>query len=412
MQQLLFTEEKTLSFEGFVLPDVSKIDDSRSNIPTFLWDIPNTIKELSYLTHSHYRYYGKFPSAVAGQLLEQYKPPTKEHYVLDNFCGSGTTLVEAKLRNINSYGVDISWISALVSRVKCRHIDLKKVEDLLSTLPKDLNLDNGANADSAFAQKWFTDETILQLSHIQHWLLQLSPCPERDFMLVAFLAIIRRVSKAFDAEVRPHINKSKKEREVRNAFTKKVMDMLTDHQDFQTITSPDINAECFVANNLHLPSKLNDGKCYLVVSHPPYLNSFNYRPVFSLEFFWGAPFEAEYRQDAAEKMSVNELIAHPATEENTEKYFAHLKRCFEESARIQTEGGKLAVVIGDCTRNGKLIPVLDRTVSIVEEIGYKLVQKNLRTTHYGLGKYAYKHRADYHGEEEEKRDGILVFSRK
>jgi len=58
------------------------------------------------------------------------------------------------------------------------------------------------------------------------------------------------------------------------------------------------------------------------------------------------------------------------------------------------------------TRNGKLIPVVDKTIQIVESIGYKLSELNYRTTHYGLGKYAYNHRADYHGQQEEKKDGL------
>jgi len=106
----------------------------------------------------------------------------------------------------------------------------------------------------------------------------------------------------------------------------------------------------------------------------------------------------------------SELVAHPANEKNTENYFQHLKNCYQSSFDIQEKGGKLAVVIGDCTRSGKLIPVIDRTIELTKDVGYKLMEVNYRTTHYGLGKYAYKDRADYHGETE-KRDAIIVFTR-
>src|SRR5690606_19056785 len=101
-------------------------------------------------------------------------------------------------------------------------------------------------------------------------------------------------SKAYDGEVRPHINKEKKQREVLPAFSKKVNDMMKDHFEYQQITKDTVEASCFLGNNLSLPDRFNDGKCYLVVSHPPYLNSFNYAPVFSLEFYWGKAFEKEY----------------------------------------------------------------------------------------------------------------------
>ena len=55
--------------------------------------------------------------------------------------------------------------------------------------------------------------------------------------------------------------------------------------------------------------------------------------------------------------------------------------------------------------------MIDMTIERLKRVGYSLEQANFRTTHYGLGKYAYAHRADYHGARVPKRDGILVFRR-
>lgn len=407
MQNDLF--EEVASYKKF-LPIINHVRTTDYTINE--WDIPYTISELSYLTHNHYRYYGKFPSAVAGQLLTQYIPPTPEHYVLDNFCGSGTTLVEAKLRGINSYGVDISWVSALVSEVKSKHINLKTVPELLSTLGEyQTKIDiRKSSIDKAFAEKWFSNDAIDELFTIQQWLVSLPKSNERNFLIVGFLAIVRRVSRAHDAEVRPHINPNKKQREVKQAYLKKIKDMLKTQQEFQKLTDEAVIAECVVADNQSLPSKFANGKCYLLISHPPYLNSFNYRPVFSLEYLWGNVFEDEFVESSNIGLIKSELVAHPANERNTEKYFQHLRNCYQSSYDIQESGAKLAVVIGDCTRNKELVPVIDRTIELVKQIGYKLSEINYRTTHYGLGKYAYKDRADYHGETE-KRDAIIVFTR-
>jgi hypothetical protein len=379
-------------------------------VPTFEWDIPHTIPQLGYLVHSHYRYYGKFPSVVAGQILEQYPPPTAEHYVFDNFCGSGTTLVEAKLRGIASVGLDISWLSALASNIKVQHVNFAAVRALQSKIVTSFpdQRESCEVADHRIVKKWFTDEAARDLTALQNLLLQHDRTPERDFLLVAFIAIVRRVSKAYDGEVRPHINKSKKERPVLAAYSKKVRDMLRDHEAFQGLTDSATKAECVLGDNRALPDRLSDGKCYLVVSHPPYLNSFNYSSVFSLEFFWGAPFEPTFAP-GREALHRSELKAHPANESIVERYMNHLRDCYAETFRIQRSGGRLAVVIGDCTRLKALIPVVDMTIEAVKALGYEFEQANFRTTHYGLGKYAYSHRADYHGNEAVKRDGILVF---
>lgn len=381
------------------------------DVPSNTWDIPYTISELSYLVHSHYRYYGKFPSSVVGQLLEQFPPPSNDYYVLDNFCGSGTTLVEAKLRGIKSYGLDISWLSCLASNVKANAADTYKIKSELGRITHEFHkiLACTVPPEDSFLDKWFTKEAARDLFALREILLKLPVSPEKDFLLVAFIGIVRRVSKAFDAEVRPHINKNKKQRGVFEAFSKKVRDMCLDHEDYMTLISPMTLSSCILGSNIKLPNIFDDKKCHLVISHPPYLNSFNYTPVFSLEFYWGQPFEQEYT-NGLYNLHKNELVAHPASDKVSDAYFEHLEQCYKETYRVQPVGGYLAIVIGDCTRNGEVVPVIAKTIEIAKNIGYTPYEFNYRTTHYGLGKYAYRHRADYHGDAD-KKDGILIFRR-
>lgn len=205
------------------LPNVKRIEDQGHIVNE--WDIPHTIQALSYLVHSDYRYYGKFPSVVAGQILEQLPPPTSDHYVLDNFCGSGTTLVEAKLRNIPSYGIDISWLSVLASNVKTRHINLDGVRQELYKIAKwfDENLENFNAPNDKFTEKWFSQKVSRDLIAIQFYIKNIEKSDVRDFLLLAFIGIVRRVSKAYDGEVRPHINKEKKVEMSFLLFQKKLM---------------------------------------------------------------------------------------------------------------------------------------------------------------------------------------------
>lgn len=390
------------------LPKIEKLAD-KDGYEVYEWDLPYTIRELAYLVHSHYRYYGKFPSTVAGQILEEVKQPNKNDYVLDNFCGSGTTLVEAKLRGIPSTGLDISWLSCLASNVKCRHVDISKIKKTLNQIIVEFKklCDTIDAPEEPICKKWFEVDTAADLNTLRTILLSIENSPEKDFLVVAFIAIIRRVSKAFDGEVRPHINKEKRQREVISAFSKKVNDMCGDHEDYMALTKSDVLSQCHVGNNIDPLETSKDGDCYLAISHPPYLNSFNYTPVFNLEFYWGMPFEKSY-VGANSKLYKDEMTAHPASEKVVASYFDHLHKCYSRVFEIQKPGAHLAIVIGDCTRKGEIIPVIEKTKDIVEKIGYRLKSINYRTTHYGLGKYAYKTRADYHGKAQ-KKDGTLIF---
>lgn len=192
LQNLATSETEEIIYRKY-LPQITTL--KKKPIKINQWDIPYTISELSYLVHSDYRYYGKFPSAVAGQILEQIPPPSPRHYVLDNFCGSGTTLVEAKLRGIKSYGIDISWLSVLASNVKARHVDTAHVKKELFKLVTwfENNKEEFLPPGDAFASKWFSPKASRELCAIQHYILNMRKTPIRDFMLVAFIGIIRRV---------------------------------------------------------------------------------------------------------------------------------------------------------------------------------------------------------------------------
>src|SRR5258705_13394720 len=87
-------------------------------VPNQLWDISESISELAYLTHNFFRYYGKFPSVLGRRLIEEFALPN--HLIVDNYAGSGTSLVEAKRAGFNSVGIDINPLGVLACKVKTR----------------------------------------------------------------------------------------------------------------------------------------------------------------------------------------------------------------------------------------------------------------------------------------------------
>lgn len=77
--------------------------------PTTVWSFPD---RGSWATHSG-RYRGNWSPYVPRNLILRYSNPGE--WVLDQFMGSGTTLVEAKLLNRNAVGVDINPQSVSIS---------------------------------------------------------------------------------------------------------------------------------------------------------------------------------------------------------------------------------------------------------------------------------------------------------
>lgn len=81
-------------------------------------------------------------------------------------------------------------------------------------------------------------------------------------------------------------------------------------------------------------------------------------------------------------------------------------------SNLTERGTKCCVILGDCSIRGEVVSVLDRFSDVMHDLGFSLDRLLMRSTHYGIGKYAYAHRADYHSDLAKKRDGILVFKRR
>jgi DNA modification methylase len=85
--------------------------------------------------HGLHPYLGKFPPQLAEALIARHCP--EGGLVLDPFCGSGTTLVEAVGLGRDALGCDVSAFNALLAREKTRPHDAAAVaEGLAATLAR------------------------------------------------------------------------------------------------------------------------------------------------------------------------------------------------------------------------------------------------------------------------------------
>ena len=82
--------------------------------PTTIWSFKD---RGSWATHSG-KYRGNWSPYVPRNLILRYSK--QGDWILDQFMGSGTTLVEAKLLNRNAIGIDINQQSVLLSEENLR----------------------------------------------------------------------------------------------------------------------------------------------------------------------------------------------------------------------------------------------------------------------------------------------------
>ena len=118
-RNLLIVKEKevdyveTIGYNGYIKKkevDTIRLQPNNFKLePTTIWSFPD---RGSWATHSG-KYRGNWSPYVPRNLILRYSKPGD--WVLDQFLGSGTTLVEAKLLNRNAVGVDINPQSVSLS---------------------------------------------------------------------------------------------------------------------------------------------------------------------------------------------------------------------------------------------------------------------------------------------------------
>ena len=90
------------------------------------WDFADA--QTGYLTHSLHPYPAKYIPQIPNALIQELS--SVGDTVLDPFCGSGTTLVEALLLKRHAVGVDANPLACLIARAKTTRLTETDVESL------------------------------------------------------------------------------------------------------------------------------------------------------------------------------------------------------------------------------------------------------------------------------------------
>ena len=178
--------------------------------------LPNR-RSLRYATHGLHEYTGKFfPQLV--RALMNIAQLREDAIVLDPMCGSGTTLVEARLSGRSSYGIDMNPLSVFIADVKCQALSLapsnvtkayrrleKAVRSPLPSRRVPGRFGSLAAGDQEYLARWFSRQTIQELDHIEDGISNLPAEPTlKNFYRIGLSNILRRVSwqKQEDLRVR------------------------------------------------------------------------------------------------------------------------------------------------------------------------------------------------------------------
>ncbi len=316
-------------------------------------------------THHIHKYPAKLIPHIPNYLIDRFS--NKNDVILDGFCGSGTTLLEAILLQRNAVGIELNPVARLISKVKVTPLDNADLKVISQQCYADIKNCKKANIPE-FENRdlWFNKKTQKDLAKIKHVIDNLDASKDiRDFLLVCFSAIVKKVSNAEPRDIHPRLAKQQNSANVLKEFLRQLdfnikrVNEISDLKSKAQIIGDDVK-------KINLRRRVD-----MVITSPPYLAAMEYFRSTKLENFWLNNGEVEPYRELARK-SINGEMSSGIKKElqytqirkvddfiekiysksapygiKTSHYFHDLQEVMSKFYKVLKPGGHCAMIVGN-----------------------------------------------------------------
>lgn len=234
-------------------------------------------------THCFHAYPAMMIPQIARKLVEDYKTMDTE-LIFDPYCGSGTTLVEAKLKGIASVGTDLNPMARLIARTKSATYNVAILKEAKMFFVSKLLLNYDKSIEVEFPtffniDYWFSEEVIKKLAYIKHLIFNEIDPSVRDFFLVPFSETVREASYTRNGEFKLFRMEQAKvdifKVNTFELFVRKLERNLKGYLEFHKDVCPSTLAMVYDFDTCTgIPKVVLDKGVDLIVTSPPYGDSF------------------------------------------------------------------------------------------------------------------------------------------
>jgi len=352
------------------------VDETRQFLTSLDWDFLDA--STKHDIHTIHPYPARFIPQIPRQLLETLMPYSRA-VVLDPFCGSGTTLVEAIALGHNAVGVDLNPLACLIAEVK--------------TTPVAAGLADAAHHVTLSAQAAYDagQLTIPSIPAIDHWfkvdvqralaalvesIQQEQSYTFRQAMRVALSSIIVRVSNQESNTRYAAITKTVSGDDVftyfRAAAVRISRALHTYRGDLfaQWGTAAVLNKDILDLTADDLPSPID-----IVITSPPYPNAYEYWLYHKYRMYWLGmdPIEVRTREIGARP---HYFRKNPQTADDFER---QIGSCFHLLAQVLRPTAPACFLVGHSIIHGQEIDNVALLKRAAEPHGFLVDQVITRT---------------------------------
>ena len=374
---------------------MTKIIDKRDSLS----DLISPRKDINRPIYNWHSFKHSYSKKLVDDLIKEFGLKEGE-WVMDPFCGGGTTLLACKEAGINSKGFDILPFSVFLSSVKTRNYIPEKLlaEKKIFNQNKKITLCIPALTDIPIAKKAFSVNVRNELVQIKQQIEEINDATVRDFYNLAMLSILGAVSNTTKSGGFLRIVKQRvKTGRVKEVFINRIESMISDVQKFNEAMEwkdIDVSASLGDAREINTERKFDS-----IITSPPYPNRHDYTRIYSLEMLFDfvknnddlkkiryetlrSHVEAKEKYKSAEYIKpavLNKLIEkvrkngtnNPRIIDMLEGYFEDMYLAIREMSKNVKNKGKIALVVSNVRFAGVNIPVDEILSEAGEQAGLR-----------------------------------------
>jgi len=360
-------------------------------------------------THCFHPYPAMMIPQVTGKIIDKYGKGAR--LLFDPYCGSGTSLVEASIRGINSIGTDINPLARLLSKAKTTIIPIDELDKALKDFNEfvfSIRL-GGKKLKPEIPQfknidYWFKKETQIMLAIVKEYIDSIESEEIKNFFRVAFSETVREVSLTRNGEFKLYRMTEKQiskfNPDVFSILLSKLLRNRDGMKEYIKLRKKDATAKIYDFNTVEgipeniLPPESAD----IIVTSPPYGDSRTtvaYGQFSRLSNQWlfkdylnmidkismgGQTEKKMIRFDFQPLDQVIEKIARLDKKRvyDVVSFYADYEQSINNVSKVVKKGGIVAYVVGNRRVKGLEIPTDEITKEFFERNGFKHIETIMR----------------------------------
>ena len=354
-------------------------------------------------THCYHNYPAMMIPQIARRLICDFAPEGSVSMILDPYMGSGTTLVEAAIKGIDSVGIDVNPLARFIAEVKTTKFNINEVEESFNYILRkidsfDISAWKHVETDFKHITKhdyWYSKENLIKLKYLSSVIDSMEFAATKSFFNLALAETIRDVSFTRNGEFKRYrIEANKIPTYNPNPFVliadkiKRNLDglnnFLKDASEF-TVNISDCNSVYEIPHSLLAKESVD-----MVVTSPPYGDSrttvaygqfsrwagewFRFPNAKNIDrtLMGGMPKKIDSIDTVALATELEQI-----KQSDIKRYYEvttfldEYSRSIENVAGVIRKGGRVCYVVGNRTVKDVQIPLDYFTAEIFEKHGFK-----------------------------------------